>query len=91
MSSYCSATQTYTLDVPSGNQAIGNLMWRIMQERTSLDDRIHLHFGTSALLCDDEREREEHRDNVTVRYALKTLLTAMFPGDETGEESPPDE
>ena len=72
-----SAVKTFTLEVLSDNQAIGNLMWRIMDEAENGEERIKLCFGTCALMCEDEREREKHGSNVTANYALRVLLLAM--------------
>ena len=80
---------SYTLNCPATNPQIGNLMLVIMNETTSLDDRIELCFGTCALQCQDESEREEHGGMVTVRHALTVLLCAMFPDDD--ESNPGDD
>ena len=72
-----SAVQSFTLEVPADNQAIGNLIWRIMDEVANGEVRINLHFGTCELLCGDEDEREQHRSNVTANYAIRALMSAM--------------
>jgi hypothetical protein len=72
-----SAVQSFTLEVPANNQAIGNLIRRIMDEVANGEVRINLHFGTCSLMCEDELEREEHGANVTANYALRTLMSSM--------------
>ena len=72
-----SAVQSFTLEVPADNQAIGNLIWRIMDEVANGEVRINLHFGTCSLLCGDEQEREEHGSNITANYGIRTLMSAM--------------
>ena len=88
-----SAVKEFTLEVPANNQAIHRLMWRIMDEAENGDERINLHFGTCSLLCDDEQEREEHRNNVTANYALAVLRASMSEcscaggaGDDEGSQ-----
>ena len=72
-----SAVKSFTLEVPANNQAIHRLMWRIMDEAENGDERINLHFGTCELLCNDEQERAEHRNNVTANFALQVLMSAI--------------
>jgi hypothetical protein len=79
-SSTATAVKTFTLEVPANNQAILSLMWRIMNEAENGDERINLNVGTCELLCEDEREREEHRNNVTANYAIQTLED-LLPGE----------
>ena len=71
--------KTFTLQCPATNVDVGFLQLKVLHDVESLDERIHLEFGTSRLLCRDERERENHGDAVTAREALKTLAMALIP------------
>ena len=73
--------KTYILEVPGTVVALNALMGKIFYEnhvdgQCIMDNpiRIKLKFGTCALLCEDEAERREHRDKVTVGYALQVLF-----------------
>ena len=76
-----SICRTYVLEVPATKEDIGNLLLRLIRESEFLNERVHLEFGTSRLLCRNEREREEHRDRVTVREAMNVLVLAMDVGN----------
>lgn len=68
---------TYTLEVPASNEAICQLMQRILEENPDQNHRVQLHFGTAALTCLDEEERAEHGTNVTVRFVLEVLEVCL--------------
>ena len=78
-------TSTYTLEVPATKESIMELMETILHnfnlqtapDIENCETRVQLKFGTSALLCQNEREREEFRDKVTIREAIGTLLAAF--------------
>jgi hypothetical protein len=90
-SSTATAVKSFTLEVPANNQALHDLIWQIMDEAENGDERINLHFGTNSLLCEDEQEREEHRNNVTANYAIQTLMSAFNAGCNNGGESGPED
>ena len=71
----------YTLAVPATNATIVQLFSKIaddmVEHKLTESDRVELCFGTCRLLCQDERERVEHPENVTLNYALNVLLSSM--------------
>jgi len=81
------STQEYILDVPATMTTI----WKLMEElidnhstETFHTERVVLYFGKCRLLCQDEREREEFRDKVTVAEAFWTLRSVLDDMDKRG-------
>ena len=64
------STTTYVLEVPATPADIETLLHKILEETDCLEDRVKLLYGTCRLLCQNENEREEHPDTVTVSEAL---------------------
>jgi hypothetical protein len=76
--------KSYTLNVPATNEEIFQLYLKIMREcqEDPKDTRIKLAYGTCALLCRNETERTEHRQNVTVLEALNTLRSSFHDEED---------
>lgn len=83
--------QSYTLDIPATKSTIMELIQKIEAENSYQEGRpeprIKLNFGTNSLLCLDETERDEHRHNVRLSFALEVLNAAH---DGAAEVVPPD-
>jgi hypothetical protein len=77
-------TKQYRLETGAPPETIRALMNQIAITHC-IEERIHLLFGTCNLLCYDAEEREEHKDRVTVRYALEVLRSTV---EELGGDKP---
>ena len=75
--------KTYILEVPGTEATVNALMTKIFDDNhidgqciMDNQNRIKLRFGTCSLLCQDEAERREYRDKVTIGFALQVLFDA---------------
>jgi hypothetical protein len=82
--------KSYTLEVPATRASIMELVREIFQDGEGIpnhsETRVKLAIGTNAIICCDEIERAEHRDNVKIVYALNVLRDAYYAVEEIREE-----
>ena len=69
----------YHVNNPATTIELALLMQVILTRSKDLEERVQLRIGTYVLRPKGEREREEHPDTVTTRYALMILTAGMIP------------